>query len=84
MATRHRNVPVQDLYLGLDFTNIAGGARLREGSYLAVQIPESLRSMWDWTEWAYDPHKGQVASQSDPKQLIPYNYVIFGVSRYME
>ena len=82
IATRNRNVPVQDFYLGLDFTNIAGGVRLAEGSYLAVQIPETLQTVWDWDDWVYHPNKGRVLNKSDPTQLIPYNYIIFGVSRY--
>lgn len=84
IAKRNRNVPVQDFHLGLDFTNIAMGARLAEGSYLAVQIPEKLQSVWDWDDWVYHPTKGQVVGKDDPTQLIPYNYVVFGVSRYAE
>jgi hypothetical protein len=34
-------VPVQDFYLGLDFSAIATRARLALGSYLAVQVPEA-------------------------------------------
>lgn len=82
IASRHRNVPVQEFYLGLDFTRVATGARLAEGSYLVVQIPESLQSVWDWGEWVYNPASGQVVGLADTKQLIPYNYVVFGVSRY--
>ena len=84
IASRHRNVPVQDFYLGLDFTRVPTGARLAEGAYLAVQIPESFQSIWDWDEWAYNPANGQVVNRADPKQLIPYNYIVFGVSRYEE
>ena len=82
IATRNRNVPVQDFYLGLDFSSVATRARLAEGSYLAVQIPETLQSVWDWSMWVYNPNHGQVVSRTDPSQLIPYNYVVFGVSRY--
>jgi hypothetical protein len=82
LAARHRNVPVQDFYMGLDFTNIPTGARLAEGAYLAVQIPEMLQTVWDWSEWIYNPASGQVVNKQDHTQLIPYNYIIFSVSRY--
>ena len=82
IAKRHRNVPVQDFYMGLDFTNILTGARLREGAYLAVQIPETFERVWRWDDWVYDPTSGQVVNKSDSAELIPYNYVVFGVSRY--
>ena len=50
-------------------------------SYLAVQIPESKRAVWNWDEWAYSPATGQVVKRTDGAELLPYNYVVFGVSR---
>jgi hypothetical protein len=82
IAGRNRNVPVQDFYMGLDFGNIPTGARLAEGAYIAVQIPQTFQTVWDWSEWVYNPTNGQIVSNTDPKQLIPYNYIVFGVSRY--
>ncbi|MFX0197656.1 MAG: hypothetical protein ACFFCW_16170 [Candidatus Hodarchaeota archaeon] len=82
IAKRNRNVPVQDFYMGLDFSNIPTRARLAEGSYLAVQIPESYQTAWNWDEWVYNPSNGQVANKDNPTQLVPYNYLIFSVSRY--
>lgn len=82
IATRHRNVPVQDFYMGLDFSAIATRARLAEGSYLAVQIPETLQTVWDWSEWVYNPANGQVVNKAEPTHLIPYNYLVYSVSRH--
>jgi hypothetical protein len=82
IATRHRNVPVQDFYMGLDFSPIATRARLAEGSYIAVQIPETLQTVWDWNEWVYNPANGHIVDKADPKRLIPYNYLVYSVSRY--
>jgi hypothetical protein len=80
-AKRNRNVGVQEFYLGLDFSDLAGGARLAEGMYLAVQIPEKSRRIWDWSEWVYLP-SGDVVHRDDSGALIPYNFVAFGISRY--
>ena len=82
IARRNRNVSVQDFFLGLDFTGTAMGARLAEGDYIAVQIPESFQRVWRWDDWVYDPPSGLIIAKSDPDQLIPYNYIVFGVSRY--
>ncbi len=82
IAKRHRNVSVQDFDLGLDFSTMPMGARLAEGAYLAVQIPESFQPIWDWNEWVYHPASGQVVNRANPRQLIPYNYLIFSISRY--
>ncbi|HKI31665.1 MAG TPA: hypothetical protein VKA46_07340 [Gemmataceae bacterium] len=84
IAGRHRNVPVQEFYLGLDFGSTATGARLAEGSYLAVQIPDAVQTVWSWEEWVYHPGKGQVVSRKDAAQTIPYNYLLFSVSRFTE
>ena len=82
VAKRNRNVSVQDYYLGLDFAGTAMGARLAQGDYIAVQIPESLQRVWTWDDWLYEPKSGLIVSRIEPNALIPYNYVIFGVSRY--
>jgi len=82
IAKRHRNVPVQDCSLGLDFSMIPMNGRLAEGSYLAVQIPENQQVRWNWQDWVFHPGMGQVVKRSDPQQLIPYNYLIFSISRY--
>ena len=82
IATRNRNVPVQDFYMGLDFSNIPTRARLAEGSYLAVQIPETIQAVWDWSEWVYNPTSGRVVNREDSTRLIPYNYLVFSISRY--
>src|SRR5262249_7758123 len=83
-ATMHRNVPVQDFYLGLDFTDVSTRARLAPGSYLAVQIPEAIVTVWSWDEWVFQPANGLVVNKNDPTKLIPFNYVILGVSLYVE
>jgi len=84
IAMRHRNVSVQDFDLGLDFSRMPMRGRLAEGAYLAVQIPESFQALWDWEEWAYLPTGGLVVKRDNPQQLIPYNYLVFGISRFEE
>jgi hypothetical protein len=84
IAKRSKNVTVQKFDMGLDFSTIPNRARLAEGSYIAVQIPENMQLAWDWDEWVYDPSSGQVVNDYDRTELIPYNYIIFSVSRYEE
>jgi hypothetical protein len=82
IAKRNRNVKVQEFSLGLDFSDIATRAKLAQGSYVVVQIPESMGTLWRWSDWVYDPESGYVVKKDDPQQTIPYNYIVFGVSRY--
>lgn len=81
VAQRHKNVPVQDFNLGLDFSQVPTRAALAEGSYVAVQIPESRQLLWDWNEWCFYPSRGQIARRDDPSATLPYNYMVLGVSR---
>ena len=81
ITARHRNVPVQDFFLGLDFSSISTH-RLAEGSYLAVQVPEAKLAAWNWGEWVYSPAGGQVVRKDNAERVIPYNYVAFGISRF--
>ncbi len=82
IAQRNQNVAVQNIELGLDFTQIATGARLAEGSYIAVQIPGTLQAVWDWRDYVFSLNSGQVVKRDDPTTMIPYNYLVFSVSRY--
>lgn len=78
VATRNRNIPVQDIYLGLDFGGPRTGARLAVGSYVMVQVPETFQRTWDWSEWAYEAASGQIVNSR--RELIPYNYIILGIN----
>jgi len=82
LATRHRNVAVQSFSLGLDFSTRTGGARLAEGLYVAVQIPERDKLVWSWDQWTYDRRAGRIVNRQEPETLIPYNYLAFGVARH--
>lgn len=82
VAKRHRNVPVQDVRIGFDFSDVPGAARLAEGLFFAVQIPERDRLVWDWSDWIYKPSAGRVVRRQDPTALIPYNYLSFGIARH--
>lgn len=81
ISKRHNNVAVQDFALGLDFNTTPMGARLAEGNYLAVQVPESLERIWDWDDWRYQRSSGQIVHVSNQQRLIPYNYLVFGIAR---
>jgi hypothetical protein len=78
IATRRRNVPVQDVQLGLDFGGPVTGARLASGSYVAVQMPAAFQRAWRWSDWTYDTASGQIRNATG--DLMPLNYFILGVS----
>lgn len=80
MAKRHRNVAVQEFFLGLDFGTTATGARLREGTYFAVQAPEEVVASC-WSDWAFNSGSGQLVKRADATP-IGYNYLAFGISRH--
>ena len=80
LASRNQNVAVQDFFLGLDFTGASFGVRLAEGDYIAAQVPSEDEIKWD--DWVFNPNIGAIASKGDQQTALPYNYVVFGVSRY--
>ena len=82
IAARHRNVAVQAVDLGLDFSRAAPRPRLAEGSYIVVQIPETIHALWRWQDWGYDPASGRLVSAAQPGLLIPYNYLVLSITRY--
>ena len=56
--------------MGLDFSQIATRAPLAEGSYIAVQIPESQQRLWEWEDWLYDPKTGQIVNDYDGSRIF--------------
>jgi hypothetical protein len=82
IAGRNRNIPVQDIFLGLDFSKTPGGGRLAKGAYVMVQVPEENRVVWDWKNWVFNLEGGQIVKRTTPKGLIPYNYFVIGIRRH--
>jgi hypothetical protein len=81
VASRNRNVPVQNIQMGLDFGGPQLGARLAQGDYLAVQVPTTELDLWDWANYTLNPRTGEIVDVDEGKP-IPYNYLAFGVSAY--
>lgn len=80
---RHENKLVQDFHLGLDLTPAAYGARLAQGTYIVVQVPDEDTIRWD--EWQYDPTRGGVVEVAHPNRslsTIPFNFTIFSVTEF--
>lgn len=81
LAQKKENIPVQNFYMGLDFNTQPTGACLTEGAYIAVQIPETYHVKWNWDEWVYNSTNGHIVRKDKIDELIPFNYIVFGVSR---
>src|SRR5262249_39008794 len=81
IAARHRNVPVQDFCLGLDFSGNPARAALAEGTYVALQTPLDPKNPWKWEDWRLLPG-GAIVAQTDMTTMPPYNYLLFTVTRY--
>jgi hypothetical protein len=81
VASRHKNVPVQNIQMGLDFGGPRLGARLAQGDYIAVQVPFDALRDWDWSEYKLNPRVGEIVRVDDGTP-IPYNYFAFGISAY--
>jgi hypothetical protein len=79
MAARNKNVAVQDFYMGLDFNSNHLGARLAQGDYVAVQVPNHTAISWD--QWTYDANIQTIRNKDDANMTLPFNYVIFNVSK---
>ncbi len=78
LTARNRNVGVQKFYLGLDFTPAALGIRLAEGNYIAVQVPSETTLNWD--DWVLS-RDGAIVNKANNMASIPYNYVVFRITR---
>lgn len=76
-ARRNENKPVQSFYLGLDFSGAVSRAKLREGVYICVQVPDL--GSWDWSKLRF--RGSQIVFQENLTKRIELNYLIFSVSK---
>lgn len=81
IGKRNQNVAVQDIDMGLDFSSVSTKPKLSEGSYIAIQTPIQN---WNWTAWKFYPESGQVLSADAEKKPIPYNYIVFSISKMQQ
>jgi hypothetical protein len=81
LLSARRNVAVQDVYVGLDLGNTPLGARLRLGSYVAIQVPDA--AAWDWSSVVLDAQSGQLVDV-DSGQGLKFNYFAFSVEPFVE
>jgi hypothetical protein len=79
-----KNIGVHDFTLGLDFETGASGARIAVGSYVVVQVP--YPNELSWSDWGYDADSGVVVrtnlAEEEEPYVLPYNALIFRVSKY--
>jgi hypothetical protein len=80
IANRNKNIPVQDIFLGLDFSEqITTRAKISEGSYVVIQVQDA--SNWNWSEWTFNRQKSQVVNKIDQTKSPEFNYFIFSISK---
>lgn len=82
IATRNNNKTIQDFTMGLDFSTISSRARLKEGTYIAVQVGDL--AAWNWDEWEYKTESGIIVKKDNTTSTIPFNYLIFSISKFTE
>lgn len=82
ILSRNKNKKVQEFYLGLDFDDGASyGGRLAVGNYVVVQAPDKE---FKWEEWAYDPVNTRIVKKNTPDEIVPYNYIVFRVTKHSD
>ena len=58
----------------------AAGGPLVTGNFVVAQVPEPAEI--DWTTYHFDPNTGTIVLKEDRAKGLPYNYLIFRVTRY--
>ncbi len=88
VLSRNENKKIHECFLGLDFdSGVALGVRLASGNYIVVQAPNDEFS---WDDWGYDPVNARIVKKSHQtdvvlyNDVIPYNYMIFRVTKYTD
>ena len=78
LVKRQQGRVVQQVDLGLYFSSAPTRPKMREGSYIVIQVD---RDDWDWSLFEYHPASAEVRLKAEPDKPLPFNYFIFSVSR---
>jgi len=78
LSEKNKGVPVNSFDLGLDFSDIPSRIKLKQGSYIIIQIPPAAAERWNWSDWEFT--NGRIQKKSD-QRVVPYNYIVIGISR---
>ncbi len=80
-ASRSDNCAVQQVDIGLDARKPgAPGARLAEGSYVFLQVPQTMADVWYFDEWEWNSDKNAIVNRDNGDPLAA-NHFIVSVSR---
>lgn len=74
-----KNMIVQEIGLGFDFSGNTGVASLKKGTYLAVQ---TKKEDLNWTEWYYDVNDSLIKPHNNSVDRLPRNFLSFIISEY--
>lgn len=78
LSKRYDGQNVQSFEIGLDFTKVQSHAKLREGTYIIVQIPPSHPKL-NWDNWEFA--SGGIVKKGGKLEPLPYNCIVLGVSK---
>jgi hypothetical protein len=80
ILSRNENIPVQEFVMGLDLGTSLARAKLAQGAYIVAQTgPDHF----DWSQWQMSPVNGTIVSKANPLQKLPYNFLIFTISKVL-
>jgi len=77
-----KNKIVQEFILGFDFsTSTADIAKLRTGTYIAVQ---AKKDQLNWNDWIFQVGTGLIVHKNKPQERLPFNHMTINVGIFSE
>jgi len=73
--TRKNHIVLQpDLFF--DLNPRSNSVKLKEGSYIIIQLPNIIIRNWNWNDWIY--HNGHIKNVVNG-EILKYNYIVIGI-----
>lgn len=79
ITNEKKNMVVQEIGIGFDFSGNIGVASLKTGQYIAVQ---TKKENMNWSEWYYDTNDSLIKPYNNSVERLPRNYLSFIISKY--
>lgn len=79
LTDEKKNKVIQEIGVGFDFAGNTEVASLKNGTYVAIQVP---RHIYNWSDWYYDVDSSLIKPYDDSLERLPYNHITFVISKH--
>jgi|GEM_PF-4482747 len=82
IQANHNNIPIHNVELGLHFNDNGTDLQLRQGTYIAMSVPNCVEGhtlTFNWSDYTFNRTNGKLQKKNNSR--IKQNYIVFTISK---